>query len=302
LTEEHEATNEELRSANEEIQSSNEELQSTNEELETAKEELQSTNEELTTVNEELRHNNAELRELNDDLNNLLRSVSLPVVMFGRDLRIRRFTPGAQKLFKLIPTDIGRAITDIKTDIDVPDLVALVREVIDTLTVKEMELRDHRGRWHRLQIRPYETADNKIAGAVLILFDIDTAKRSDERLRHAANYADALIETIREPLLVLDGELRVKRATSAFCDQFRVSPDATEGRLLYDLGDRQWNIPALRSLLEEVLPKNAHVDDFKVAHTFPKIGKKTMLLNARRVAPADGEEPVIVLSIMETRP
>ena len=136
LSEEHEATNEELRSANEEIQSSNEELQSTNEELETAKEELQSTNEELTTVNEELRHNNSDLTAANDDLNNLLRGVSLPVVMLGRDLRIRRFTPAAQSLFKLVPSDIGRPITDIKAEIDVPDLEALPRKVIDGLCVE----------------------------------------------------------------------------------------------------------------------------------------------------------------------
>ena len=246
LSEEHEATNEELRSANEEIQSSNEELQSTNEELETAKEELQSTNEELTTLNEELRHNNSDLSAVNDDMNNLLRSVSLPVIMLGRDLRIRRFTPGAQRLFKLVPTDVGRLITDIKADIDVPELEALMREVIDGLCVKERELRDRQGRWHRLQVRPYETSDNKIAGAVLILFDIDDAKRSNDRLKHAASYADAIIETVREPLLVLDGGMRVKRATEAFCAKFRVDANATEDRLLYELGNRQWDIPALR--------------------------------------------------------
>jgi two-component system CheB/CheR fusion protein len=302
LSEEHEATNEELRSANEEIQSSNEELQSTNEELETAKEELQSTNEELTTLNEELRHNNADLAAVNDDLNNLLRGVSLPVVMLGRDFRIRRFTPAAQKLFKFVPSDIGRSITDIKADIEVPDLEALMREVIDGLCVRERELRDTQNRCYRLQVRPYETADNKIAGAVLIFFDIDDAKRAGDRLRHAMNYADAIIETVPAPLLVLNGELRVKRATPSFCAQFRVAANAVEDEFLYDLGNRQWDIPALRSLLEEVLPKNAHVHDFKVEHTFPKIGRKTMLLNARRVAATAGEEPVIVLSFAEVRP
>jgi two-component system CheB/CheR fusion protein len=299
LSEEHEATNEELRSANEEIQSSNEELQSTNEELETAKEELQSTNEELTTLNEELRHNNDDLTAANDDLNNLLRGVNLPVVMLGRDLRIRRFTPAAQLLFKLVPSDIGRLITDIKAEIDVPDLEALTRKVIDGLCVEERELRDMHGRWYRLQARPYETADNKISGAVLIFFDIDDAKRSNDRLRHANNYADAIIEIAPAPVLVLDGELRVKRATAAFCAQFRVAADAVEGELLFDLGNRQWDIPALRSLLEEVLPKNSQVRDFKVEHVFPKIGKKTMLLNARRMAPNNGEEPVIVLGFTE---
>jgi two-component system CheB/CheR fusion protein len=299
LSEEHEATNEELRSANEEIQSSNEELQSTNEELETAKEELQSTNEELITLNEELRHNNADLTAINDDLNNLLRGISLPVVMLGRDLRIRRFTPGAQKLFKLIPTDIGREITDFKANIDVPDLEELICEVIDGLCARERELQDSQGRWLRLEVRPYETADNKIAGAVLVLFEIDDAKRAHERLAYAKTCADIIIETVPTPLLVLDGDLRVRRATSAFCTQFRVAADAVEARLLYELGNGQWNIPALRSLLEEVLPKNAQVTDFKVEHTFPRIGKKTMLLNARRVEPANGDEPMIVLAITE---
>jgi two-component system, chemotaxis family, CheB/CheR fusion protein len=299
LIEEHEATNEELRSANEEIQSSNEELQSTNEELETAKEELQSTNEELTTLNEELKRNNDELNSLNDDLNNLLRTVGLPVVMLGRDLRIRRFTPSAQKLFKLIATDVGRAITDIQADIDVPDLAGLVHEAIDHLCLKEVELRDRQDHWYRLQIRPYETAENKIAGAVLILFDIDAARRSAHRLQHAANYSEAIVETVREPLLVLDGKLRIKRATTSFCTQFRVRPDAINGRLLYELGNRQWDIPALRSLLEEVLPRNTHVENFAVEHVFPKIGKKKMLLNARTVEPTPGEEPLIVLSITE---
>jgi nitrogen-specific signal transduction histidine kinase len=104
---------------------------------------------------------------------------------------------------------------------------------------------------------------------------------------------------VQTPLLVLDGEMRVKRATPAFCAHFRVAANAVEGELLYDLGSGQWNIPALRSLLEDVLPKNAQVTDFKVQHSFPKIGKKTMLLNARRVAPTNGEEPVIVLAITE---
>lgn len=298
LSEEHEATNEELRSANEEIQSSNEELQSTNEELETAKEELQSTNEELTTLNEELRHHNIDLAAVNDDLSNLLRSMSLPVVMLGRDLRIRRFTPGAEKFFKLIPTDVGRAITDINTDIKVTDLEALVRGAIDGLCVKERELQDGAGCWHRLQVRPFETTDNRIAGAVLILFDIDTT-RENERLKHAASYADAIIDTVREPLLVLDGGLRVKRVTESFLARFRVTEEVTGGRFLYDLGNGQWNIPALRKLLEKVLPKNAHVKDFKVETIFPGIGKKTMLLNASRVAGAGDAESLIVLSITE---
>src|SRR5262249_19131477 len=119
VIEQHEATNEEVKSANEEILSSNEELQSTNEEPETAKEELQSSNEELTTVNEEMQNRNAELTLLNNDLTNVLSSVSMPIVIVGSDLRIRRFTPAAEKPLNLIAGDIGRRITDIKPSLTI---------------------------------------------------------------------------------------------------------------------------------------------------------------------------------------
>ena len=117
IIEEQKTTNEELRSANEEIQSSNEELQSINEEMETAKEELQSTNEELMTVNDEMHTRNDELTQLNNDLNNLLSSVNIPIIMLGNDLRIRRFTPMAEKIMNLIPADIGRPIMDIRPNL-----------------------------------------------------------------------------------------------------------------------------------------------------------------------------------------
>src|SRR5437016_8009867 len=141
-----EAANEELQSANEEALSGNEELQSTNEELDTAKEELQSTNEELNTVNEELHARNEELSRVNSDLTNLLASVQIGIVMVSGDLRIRRFTPVAEKVLNLIPSDVGRPIGDIKPNINCPDLEELVAKVIDTVSVTEREVRDRQGR------------------------------------------------------------------------------------------------------------------------------------------------------------
>src|SRR5438552_7477180 len=134
VIEEQEATNEELKSANEEIQSSNEELQSINEELETAKEELQSTNEELTTLNEELQNRNSELGQVNNDLTNLLSSVNMAIIMLGNDLTVRRFTPMAERIFNLIPSDVGRRLSDMNRSILVPDLDLLLHQVIDDLT------------------------------------------------------------------------------------------------------------------------------------------------------------------------
>lgn len=192
IVEEKEASNEELRAANEEIQSSNEELQSINEELETAKEELQSSNEELTTVNDELRNRNIELTTANDDLLNLFASVNLPTVMVGSDLCIRRITPTVPEALNIIPTDIGRPITDIKLKVNIPDLEKLVVEVIDTISVKSLEVQDTDGRWYGLRILPYKTQEKKIEGAVLALIDIDELKKSLESMAEAADMARIL--------------------------------------------------------------------------------------------------------------
>ena len=167
-----EAANEELQSANEEILSANEELQSTNEELDTAKEELQSTNEELNTVNEELQSRNEELSQINSDLVNLLANVQIAIVMVSNDLRVRRFTPMAEKVLNLIPTDVGRPIGDIKPNIDCADLEAQITEAIDSMSTKESECSDRSGRTYTLRIRPYKNLENRIDGAVIALTEV----------------------------------------------------------------------------------------------------------------------------------
>jgi PAS domain S-box-containing protein len=193
LVEEQEATNEELRSANEEVLSSNEELQSTNEELETAKEELQSTNEELTTLNEELQNRNLELSVLNNDLINILSSVNIPIVILGNDLRIRRFTPAAEKVFNIIPTDVGRPISDLGSGINVDRMRELALETIDSISVREGDVQDREGRWYSMRVRPYKTTENKIDGVVLTLVDISALKSS---LNQQAELLDLTMEGI----------------------------------------------------------------------------------------------------------
>ena len=177
--EEQEATNEELKSANEEIESSNEELQSTNEELETAKEELQSTNEELTTLNEELSNRNLEMMELTGELNNVLDSIQMPIVMVDNALTVRRATLAARGAFNILPTDIGRPLSELRPNIDVPDLETILREVIETLGTRDRKVTGKEGRQYSLRVRPYRTTDNKIDGAVLTLVDIDGTKQAD---------------------------------------------------------------------------------------------------------------------------
>jgi two-component system, chemotaxis family, CheB/CheR fusion protein len=293
LIAEHETTTEEFKSAHEEVLSANEELQSTNEELETAKEELQSTNEELTTLNEEMQNRNSELGSANNDLLNLLGHVDIPVVMVSNDLRIRRFTPPAQKLLNLLPGDIGRRLGEIRPNLDVEDLESLAHEAIRRATAQERQVRTKEGGWQMLYVRPYKTWDNRIEGAVISLQDVDSLKRSLDQTRE---YADTIVESAREPILVLDSKLQVTAANPAFYRIFDVSREETEKRLIYELGNGQWNIPRLRELLEEIVPRNSRVDDFEMTHDFPRLGLREMVLNARRVEMQPGH-PFILLAI-----
>jgi two-component system CheB/CheR fusion protein len=298
IIQEQEATNQDLRAANEEILSSNEELQSTNEELQTAKEEIQATNEELSTINDELYRRNSETTHISNDFQNLLSSIHIPILMLEDDLRIRRFTPTAAALFNLIPGDVGRPLGDINHRLAIADLETRILAVINTLEQSSQEVQDQEGRWHDLRIRPYRTLDNRIDGAVVVLVDIDSLKRSANQLRQARDYADAIVQTVREALVVLTHDLRVVTANRQFYQTFQVNPDDTEGQLIFELGNGQWDIPQLRSLLHDLLPQNLQVDDFEVVHTFETIGPQTMRLNARKMLQPNGDD--LVLLAIET--
>jgi two-component system CheB/CheR fusion protein len=167
IIESQEGTNEELQSANEEIQSGNEELQSTNEELQTSKEELESANEELHTVNEEMQHRNELLTQLNNDLTNLLYSVSLPIVMVGADLSVRRFTPQAAATLGLTSSDIGRPMPRLRLKLDMGSLEQNMLDVIQQVQSQQLHVQDNEGKWCVLRIVPYRTMDNRIDGVVL---------------------------------------------------------------------------------------------------------------------------------------
>lgn len=172
IIEAQEATNEELQSANEEIQSGNEELQSTNEELQTSKEELESANEELNTVNEEIQHRNQQLAQLSNDLINLLHSATIPMVMLGEDLHIRRFTPEAERVFGFSSHDVGKALTHLHLNLDLPQLERWMLDVMRDIAMRSEQVKARDGKAYRLRITPYRTLENKIDGVVLTLLDI----------------------------------------------------------------------------------------------------------------------------------
>jgi two-component system CheB/CheR fusion protein len=198
-------TEEELRSANEELQSANEELQSTNEELTTSKEEMQSMNEELQTVNAELQAKVDELSRASNDMRNLLDSTEIATLFLDGTLSVRRYTERTTRLLRLIPSDLGRAITDITTDLRFPELPEAVAQVLTTLVPIEREVSTADGRWFSTRILPYRTLDDVIDGVVITFMDITSAKRLESELRASRERFGALLERLPSGLAVVDG-------------------------------------------------------------------------------------------------
>ncbi|OKP73704.1 hypothetical protein BTE77_22360 [Ensifer adhaerens] len=292
-----ETANEELKASNEEAISMNEELQSTNEELETSKEELQSFNEELNTVNSQLQHKISELERSTNDLNNLLAGSETATLFLDDTLAITWFAPAMKELFDLVTSDIGRPIAHFARKFSDENLLDDTQTVLSKLTTIEAEIRADTGRWYLRRILPYRTRDNRIAGIVITFSDITERRAAAEAVDDARLYAEAIVRTVRQPLIVLDAELRVVSANPAFYDLFKVLRKDTEGRLLYALGNGQWDVPALRMLLEEVLSKDQEVSDYEVEHEFREIGRRSMILNARKLSEGDGRDGLILLAI-----
>ncbi|CAG0959760.1 MAG: PAS domain-containing protein [Candidatus Methanoperedens sp.] len=292
--EELQTSNEELKSTNEEMMSANEELQSTNEELNASKEELQSLNEELVTLNAEHQAKIEEQSKSVNDLNNVIASTEIAMLFLDNDLRISDYTPAITKVINLIKTDIGRPVGDIVSNLEYEDLLRDVKEVLDTLVFKEKEIRDKKGFWYLMRILPYRTVDNIINGAVITFMDITERKRAEQMEQDARVYAESIVDTVQESLLILDKDLRVISANSSFYSTFQVSPAETENKFIYDIGRGQWDIPRLRELLEEILSRNTKFKNFEVDHVFPGIGRKVMSLNARRIYQGVGKERILL--------
>ena len=177
------SSQEELKSANEELQSTNEELQSANEELTTSKEEMQSLNEELQSVNAELQSKVDDLTWVNNDMTNLLNSMEIATIFLDNSLCIRRFTTHSTQLFKLIPSDVGRPLSDIVTDLNYPQLMQDVEQVLNTLVFQDKQVTTQDGRWFKVRIMPYRTQDNMIDGVAMTFIDITETKMLEAELR-----------------------------------------------------------------------------------------------------------------------
>lgn len=296
LISEHQNTTDDLAATNEEMVATNEELQSTNEELQSAKEELQSTNEELSTVNDQLRDRNQELDRIASDLENVLSSVEIPVIIVDLGLRVRRFTPAVSEIASFIPEDVGRPIDDLRLKLRFENLPSRIGEVIDGMTPKEWEIQRQDGRWFRMHIRPYRTADNRLDGAVLAFLDVDALKQARDDAESARDYAKNIVETVPTALVVLDSGLRVLSANAAFLRRFSVSMEHIGGKSLLDLGADLWEMPAVRTTLKESITKHTLFSVFEVETELPHVGRRVLSLTGRPFA-SDDNASMMLLAI-----
>ena len=206
--------------------------------------------------------------------------------------------PG-EKIFNLIPSDVSRPLSNIKPNLDVPDLIPLIREAIDTLSIREREVRDTNGKWHQLRIRPYRTADNKIDGAVITLVEIDQMKRSIAELQNVIEFANTILDSAREPMLVVDEKLVVKQVNRAFRQRFKIARADMEGAQVHKLGEN-WKVPKLRAWLAEIIEMEQRTGEMELRQKFPIPGELTLQFRAQRLL-ADGEH-VIVVTVTEKAP
>jgi PAS domain S-box-containing protein len=171
-------------------------------------------------------------------------------------------------------------------------------EVNERQRYVQREVRDRKTRWHSLRMRPYKTGDNKSGGVMIVLLNIDEAKRTLEKIRESRDYARTIIETIREPLLVLNARLQVITANRSFCEMFKVQAADVEGQPFFKLSNHQWNVPRLRELIEDILPKHSRIEDFELDHEFPVVGHRRLMLNARQTV-LDGAGTEMILIAIE---
>ena len=289
-----EIANEEQKAINQEAMSANEEFQSTNEELMTSREELQSLNEELTALNSQLQETLERQRSTSNDLQNILDSSGVATLFLDSDLNIRFFTPAAKSLFRVIATDIGRPLADLARRINDPALLADAGAVLAGHVPPNREVEADNGAWYTRRILPYRTQDTQVAGVVITFADISERKTAERAIEAARSYSDSIINTIRQPLVVLDEELYVISASRSFYSTFSVEPEQTVGRQLDAVDEGRLDIAALRVFLDRLRNGERDIADHEIVVDLPPRGMRSLLVSALEIC----DEPLATRKIL----
>lgn len=293
-----EIANEEHKAINEEAMSVNEEFQSTNEELETSKEELQSLNEELTALNSQLHETVEQQRATSDDLQNILNSTDVATLFLDSDLNIRFFTPATKSLFNIRASDVGRPLGDLTHRFEDEDLLRDARAVQASHAPIRREVRANDGGWFMRGMLPYRSKAGQGEGLVITFAGISEIKAAEQEIEVARAYLDSIIATIRQPLVVLDEDLRVISASSSFHHIFSVRPEDLIGRLLLAAGDHL-DVPALRKFLTSIQTGGTTISDQEVEMELPGLGRRAFSMSARVLREEPSAKRKILLAIVD---
>ena len=299
-----EIANDEQKAINQEAMSANEEFQSTNEELMTSREELQSLNEELTALNSQLQETLERQRSTSNDLQNILDSSGVATLFLDGELNIRFFTPAAKSLFRVIATDIGRPLADLTPLAADRDLLTDARAVLTSSAPVGREVETEGGGCYVRRILPYRTQDNRIDGVVITFADISEIKAAEREIKAARAYSESIIDTIRQPLVVLDEELRVVSANRSFYRSFALAVGETVGRPLGFVENGHPGIPGLRGFLDRAqVGQQVTVEDYEIETELPLLGRRLLLVNAREIrdGPLGGRKILLAIEDITER-
>ncbi len=296
------STKTELAEANEELQLENEELQSSQEELVSFRDELQVSNQELTNLNIELKLQNTAMMEQYTALTNIFGNTDIPIILVDCERRIKRFTPQAEKSFKILESDVGRKLSDLKIDIGKLNIDALLVDVIDTPETKEIQTQDSTGHWYQLNIKPFGTNTGKVEGAIIALIDIhkikialDTTTVAEKDLSIARADAFKIIEDNPIPLVVVKTNREVMLANRAFFEKFYPGVHVNGQASLSDLSRAELISKDLTSVIDKTLSEGIEFRNSEIQHRFPEVGVRDLILNTKRIElPGSGIQTALV--------
>lgn len=293
--EEMQTSQEELKSTNEELQSTNEELQSTNEELTSSKEEMQSLNEELQTVNVELQSKIEEYSRVNNDMNNLLSSTEIATLFLDKELNIRKYTPQATKIFKLIKSDIGRPLTDLVSDLVYPELTTDASEVLKTLVYIKKQITTRDLRWFSVRIMPYRTLDDKIDGLVITLFNITDLKKLEEKMNEKENFRQIILNCSTNKIIRLSSDFKILEINPEAEKALEISHKEAFNQNFIHLFIPEQNQKKTEKELNKLMKENL---DFKIKLEMLKLNQNTFELewsfNLLKNHPETGTELIMI--------
>jgi diguanylate cyclase (GGDEF)-like protein/PAS domain S-box-containing protein len=245
-----------------------------------------------------------EIQDAREYAENIVETVREALVVLNADLKILTANLSFYDTFKVTPDDtIGKFIYDLgNRQWDIPKLRVLFESILPHDTVFNGYEVDHDfpGIGHKIMLlNARQIFREKIGSRIILLAleDITARKQLETEIQDAREYAENIVETVREPLVVLNSELKILTANHRFYDTFKVTTEDTVGNFIYDLGSRQWDIPKLRVLFEEILPQDTVINGYEVEHDFPGIGRKTMLLNARQIFRENIGSRIILLAL-----